>query len=73
MSWIKRLFGLKTAEERELDRLRKKCEKLQKKGFDAQRNGNLRLAGEYYQEAQQIEDKIVELTTNATVGTNESG
>jgi len=67
MSWIKRLFGWKTSEERELDRLRKKCEKLQKKAFDAQRNGNLRLAGEYQQQARELEDRIVDLTTNTNV------
>lgn len=62
MSWIKRLFGWKTSEERELDRLRKKCAQLQNKGFEAQRNGNLRLAGEYQQQARDLEDDIIELT-----------
>ena len=73
MSWIKRLFGIKSAKEKQIDRLRKKCEQLQKKGFDAQRNGNLRLAGEYLKQAKDFEDELIELTTNDTVGSNENG
>lgn len=67
MSWFKRLFGFKTAQEKYIDNMRKQIASLQKKAFDAQRNGDLRAAGEYQQKAHDIEDELIDLTTNANI------
>lgn len=57
MKWIKRMLGI-------LDPLeRKKAElaDLQEKAFNAQRNGDLRLAGKYLLEADRLENEILDL------------
>ena len=56
MNWIKRLFGIKTEEEK----LLAKIDKLQKLAFDAQRKGDLSLSGKYQLEIDAIYDKIEE-------------
>ena len=57
MNWIKRLFGFSSPEEK----LRKKIAKYQQLAFEAQRNGDMRKAGEYATEAKVYEDKLIEL------------
>lgn len=58
MNWLKKLFGLKSPIEKKKVTL----ERLQQKAFLAQRNGNLRLAGKYYHEAELLETEIEKLT-----------
>lgn len=64
MKWIKNLLGLKTPIEKKMAKL----VKLQELGFQAQRNGDLRLAGKYYHEAEMLETEIAEMME----ATNES-
>jgi len=56
MKWIKSLLGLKSPIEKKKAQLAS----LQNKAFKAQRNGDLRLAGKYYHEAEILETEIVE-------------
>ena len=58
MKWFKKLLGIKTPLEKKLAELGK----LQEKGFLAQRNGDLRLAGKYYHEAELLETEIAGMT-----------
>ena len=58
MKWIKKLLGIKSP----LERSKNKLASLQEKAFQAQRNGDLRLAGKYYLEAEILETEIVEMT-----------
>ena len=55
IEWIKRLFGIKSNLERKQEQIRK----LHKKAFDAQRKGDLSLAGKYQKEADEIADSIL--------------
>ena len=57
MEWFRKLFGLKSP----LAKKQAKLKKLQEKAFQAQRNGNLSLAGKYYHEAEILETEIVEM------------
>tara|TARA_B100000963_G_scaffold24234_2_gene18084 strand:+ start:1321 stop:1521 length:201 start_codon:yes stop_codon:yes gene_type:complete len=54
MKWIRKLFGLKTA----LEKKQAELAKLRKSAFDAQRKGNLSLAGKYLHEAEMLETEI---------------
>lgn len=56
MSWWKKLFGIKTEEEKYLAEI----DKLQKLAFAAQRKGDLSLSGKYQLEIDAIYDKIEE-------------
>ena len=59
MKWVRQILGI-------LDPLeRKKAElaDLQEKAFNAQRNGDLRLAGKYLLEAGRLETEIVDLAS----------
>ena len=53
MKWFLSLLGLSS-----LDRKRNKLKALREKAFAAQRNGNLRLAGKYLNEAEFLETEI---------------
>ena len=64
MNWIKKLLGIKSP----LEKMQAKLGKLQEKGFQAQRNGDLRLSGKYYHEAEMLETEIAEMME----ATNES-
>ena len=57
MKWIKKLLGIKSP----LEKMIAKLSKLQEKAFQAQRNGNLRLSGKYYHEAEMLETQIAEM------------
>ena len=57
MKWIKKLFGIKSSIEKKQDELNK----LRQKGFEAQRNGDLRTAGKYYHAAEILETEIEEM------------
>mgnify|MGYP007000370759 len=57
MNWIKKLFGIKTPEQK----LLAEVDRLQKLAFDAQRKGDLSLSGKYQMEVEAIYDKIEEL------------
>ena len=57
MNWIKKLFGIKTPEQKLLVEI----DRLQKLAFDAQRKGDLSLSGKYQLEIDAIYDKIEEL------------
>lgn len=57
MEWIMRLLGFKSP----LAKKQQKLAELQKKGFEAQRRGDLRAAGNYYHEAEVLETEIVEM------------
>ena len=55
MKWILSILGIKTGtekKEQELGRLREKA-------FQAQRNGDFRLAGEYLVEVEKLETEIL--------------
>jgi hypothetical protein len=54
IEWIKQLLGLKSDLEKKQDQIRK----LEEKAFQAQRNGDLSLAGEYQQQAKKIAESI---------------
>ena len=55
MQWILELLGLKSSTGRQ----KQKLEQLRQKAFEAQRNGNLRLAGKYLAEAEVLETQIL--------------
>ena len=57
MSWWKKLFGIKTPEQKKLEEV----DKLQKLAFDAQRKGDLSLSGKYQLEIDAIYDEIEEM------------
>ena len=57
MSWWKKLFGIKTPEQKKLEEI----DKLQKLAFDAQRKGDLSLSGKYQQKIEAIYDEIEEM------------
>ena len=54
IEWIKKLFSFKSELEKKQDQIRK----LEAKAFEAQRNGDLSLAGDYQRQAQVIADSI---------------
>lgn len=56
MKWLYRILGIKTGIEKKKQRL----SNLQKKAFEAQRNGDLRLSGKYLMEAEALETEIVD-------------
>ena len=60
MQWLLELLGFKTS----LKRQKEKLAQLQQKAFEAQRNGNLRLAGKYLTEAEFLETQILEAESN---------
>ncbi len=57
MSWWKKLLGIKTPIEKKKDEV----DRLQKLSFDAQRKGDLSLAGKYQQQIEALYDEIEEL------------
>ena len=57
MKWIKKLLGIKSP----LEQKQAELNRLQQKGFEAQRNGDLRKAGEYYHAAELLETEIIEM------------
>ena len=57
MNWIKKLFGIKTQEQKLLAEI----DRLQKLAFNAQRKGDLSLSGKYQMEVEAIYDQIEEL------------
>ena len=57
MKWIRKLFGIKTPLTRKQDKLKS----IRDKAFQAQRNGNLSLAGKYYHEAEILETEIADI------------
>ena len=61
MKWIRNLFGFKT----KLERKQEKLAQAREKGFQAQRNGNLSLAGKFYHEAEILETEIEEMLEEA--------
>ncbi len=54
IEWIKQLLGLKSELEKKQDQIRR----LQEKAFEAQRNGDLSLAGDYQKQADAIAESI---------------
>ena len=54
IKWIKKIFGIKSSLERKKDKMKK----LHEKAFDAQRKGDLSLAGKYQKEANEIAESI---------------
>ena len=54
IDWIKQLLGFKS----ELEKKQEQIRKLHKKAFQAQRKGDLSLAGDYQKQAAEIEDSI---------------
>jgi len=57
MNWFKKIFGIQTKEEK----LQSQISKYQQLSFEAQRNGDMRKAGEYATQAKTCEDKLIEL------------
>ena len=56
MNWIRKLLGLRSPIEKKIAKLAA----LREKAFQAQRNGDLRMAGKYLHEAEILETSIVE-------------
>mgnify|MGYP003146876225 FL=1 len=56
MNWFRKLFGLKSP----IEKKRAKLALLREKAFQAQRNGDLRMAGKYLHEAEILETSIIE-------------
>ena len=54
IEWVKKIFGIKS----ELERKQEQIKKLHAKAFDAQRNGDLSLAGQYQKEANEIAETL---------------
>ena len=54
MDWLKKLFGIKSEEEKKLAEV----DRLQKLAFDAQRKGDLSLSGKYQLQIDAIYDEI---------------
>lgn len=57
MTWWKKLFGFSSPKQK----LEKKSKKLQTQSFNAQRKGDLSLAGKYQLEAEKVMDAIIAL------------
>ena len=57
MTWWKRLLGFSSPKEK----LEKKLKKLHHQSFNAQRKGDLSLAGKYQLEAEKVMDAIIAL------------
>ena len=55
IEWIKQLLGFKSELQKKYDQIRK----LEEKAFQAQRNGDLSLAGKYQKQADEIADSIL--------------
>ena len=60
MNWIKKLFGIKSEEEKKLGEI----ERLRKLSFDAQRKGDLSLTGKYQLQIDELYDEIEKLRAN---------
>ena len=56
MQWLLRLLGFSSPIDKKIKRL----QSLQNKASEAQRNGNLRLAGKYLLEAEVLEKEILQ-------------
>ena len=54
IEWIKQFLGLKSELEKKQDQIRR----LQERAFEAQRNGDLSLAGDYQKQADAIAESI---------------
>jgi 3-hydroxyacyl-CoA dehydrogenase len=52
MNWLKKLLGIKSKEERQ----RQKAKDLLQKSFEAQRAGDMEMAGVYQKQADEIMD-----------------
>ncbi len=57
MKWLKKIFGIKSP----IAKKQAQLQTLQEKGFQAQRNGDLALAGKYYLEAEMLDTEIIEM------------
>jgi hypothetical protein len=57
MTWWKRLLGFSSPKQK----LEKKLKKLHQQSFNAQRKGDLSLAGKYQLEAEKVMDAIIAL------------
>ena len=57
MTWWKKLLGFLSPKEK----LEKQLKKLHQQSFDAQRKGDLSLAGKYQLEAEKVMDAIIAL------------
>ena len=56
MKWLLNILGVKS----KLEKKQAKLAELQRKAFEAQRNGDLRTAGKYLTEAELLETEIVD-------------
>ena len=54
IEWIKKIFGIKSSTEKKQEQMKK----LHAKAFEAQRNGDLSLAGKYQKKADIIAENI---------------
>ena len=56
MKWLLNILGIKS----KLEKKKAKLAMLQRKAFEAQRNGDLRTAGKYLTEAELLETEIID-------------
>ena len=54
MNWLKKLLGIKSKEEKQ----QQKAKELFQKSFEAQRAGDMEMAGVYHKEANEIMDSL---------------
>ena len=57
MQWLKKLFGIKTQEEK----FRLQLVEYENKAFEAQRKGDLEEAGKYKKAAEEIAEKLTNI------------
>ena len=60
MKWLLKLLGFQGS----IGRKKTKLKLLQEKAFQAQRNGDLRLSGQYLMEAEKLETEIIDEEKN---------
>lgn len=61
MNWLKKLFGIKSKEEKQQHEIKK----LLQKSFEAQRAGDMEMAGVYQKQA----NEIIESSYNSSIET----
>ena len=61
MNWLKKLLGIKSKEEKQQEEIKK----LLQKSFEAQRAGDMEMAGVYQKQA----DEILESSYNSSIKT----
>ena len=62
MKWIKKLFGI----ESKTEKLRRRLTKYESLAFEAQRNGDMELAGKHKKSAEEIAEQLCNIDIGTT-------